>query len=312
MPITDAERLAQPVPVQRQERQRHQKLYELDHPAEPRRRWHFRIDLKVRGVSGVKTVRNTSVSDRSSTSRSAITRWARRSRPGSSRRASTRSPRRIRHHTLAGGPRQQWHCRRQCRQHWPAVRHVHQDHWRTERRPAGARHASTTTTSAGYGRMFSIWRKGRRQSVDRLESQVARHEVLPVADHRAPGLYGFGIPLWDTNTVDVTLTFPPEAHTARLLYCGLGNDAVAGGWRQYFPADAYPDRIAPSDEVLFPALVTGLLTIGVNFFALTADIGHRSRLGHDTQVSLPVTRVAMPSSSRSMPPSRRSQRVRRP
>ena len=81
-----------------------------------------------------------------------------------------------------------------------------------------------------------------------------------------------GIPLWDTNTVDVTLTFPPDAHTARLLYCGLGNDAYGGGWRQYFPADAYPDRIAPTDEVLFPALVTGIVTIGLNVFALATDI----------------------------------------
>ena len=49
-----------------------------------------------------------------------------------------------------------------------------------------------------------------------------------------------GIPIWDTNTIDVTLDFPPDATTARLLYCGLGNDAIDGGWRQYFPADAYP------------------------------------------------------------------------
>ena len=81
-----------------------------------------------------------------------------------------------------------------------------------------------------------------------------------------------GIPLWDTNTVDVTLTFPPDAHKARLLYCGLGNDVYGGGWRQYFPSDAYPDRIAPTDEVLFPALVTGIFTIGLNVFALATDI----------------------------------------
>jgi hypothetical protein len=81
-----------------------------------------------------------------------------------------------------------------------------------------------------------------------------------------------GVPLWDTNTVDVTLNFPQEAHTARLLYCGLGGDIVGGGWRQYFPSDAYPDRIAPTDEVLFPALVTGFLTIGLTAFALFTDL----------------------------------------
>ena len=51
-----------------------------------------------------------------------------------------------------------------------------------------------------------------------------------------------GVPLWDTNTIDVTLNFPKEAHTARLLFCGLGSNLVDGGWRDYFPADAYPDR----------------------------------------------------------------------
>jgi hypothetical protein len=79
-----------------------------------------------------------------------------------------------------------------------------------------------------------------------------------------------GIPLWGTNTIDVTLNFPPGAHTARLLFCGLGSD-INGGWRQYFPADAYPDKIAPTDEVLFAAVITGILTIGLTVFALVAD-----------------------------------------
>jgi len=81
-----------------------------------------------------------------------------------------------------------------------------------------------------------------------------------------------GIPLWDTNTLDVKLDFPPGAHAARLLLCGLGSDINGGGWRQYFPADAYPDRIAPSDEVLVPALLTGVLTIGLTAFALATDL----------------------------------------
>jgi hypothetical protein len=81
-----------------------------------------------------------------------------------------------------------------------------------------------------------------------------------------------GVPIWDTNTVDVTLNFPKDAHTARLLYCGLGSDINGGGWRQYWPAGAYPDRIAPTDEALFAALTTGIVTIGINVFALATDI----------------------------------------
>jgi hypothetical protein len=73
-----------------------------------------------------------------------------------------------------------------------------------------------------------------------------------------------GVPLWNTNTIDVTLDFPQGAHTARLLYCGLGSDIVGGGWRQYFPANAYPDHIAPQDEVLFPAASTTLQCVVVN------------------------------------------------
>jgi hypothetical protein len=81
-----------------------------------------------------------------------------------------------------------------------------------------------------------------------------------------------GIPLWDTNTVEVTLDFPPEATSARLLFCGLGKDLEEGGWRQYFPADAYPDHIAPQDEVLVASLMTGILTIGLTAFALLTDL----------------------------------------
>ena len=82
----------------------------------------------------------------------------------------------------------------------------------------------------------------------------------------------FGFPLWDTNTVGVTLDFPAGAQTARLLYCGLGSDIYGGGWRQYFPADAYPGAIAPTDEVLYSALATGVLSIGMNALALATDV----------------------------------------
>jgi hypothetical protein len=101
-----------------------------------------------------------------------------------------------------------------------------------------------------------------------------------------------GIPLWDTNTLDVKLDFPPGAHSARLLLCGLGSDIVGGGWRQYFPADAYPDRIAPTDEVLVPALLTGILTIGMNVFALATDIDIASAWGAIKKEILEATDLA--------------------
>src|SRR6202034_2342616 len=82
----------------------------------------------------------------------------------------------------------------------------------------------------------------------------------------------FGFPLWDTNTLGVTLDFPAGAQTARLLYCGLGSDIYGGGWRQYFPAGAYPGAIAPTDEVLYSALATGVLSIGMNALALATDV----------------------------------------
>ena len=81
-----------------------------------------------------------------------------------------------------------------------------------------------------------------------------------------------GVPIWDTNTLDVTLNFPLEATSARILYCGLGNDAIDGGWRQYFPATAYPHHIAPEAEVKIAGIITGLLCIGLSAFALLTDL----------------------------------------
>jgi hypothetical protein len=83
----------------------------------------------------------------------------------------------------------------------------------------------------------------------------------------------FGLPLLYSNSLKVTLDFPPGAVSARLLYCSLGADIVGGGWRQYFPPKAYPDgAIAPTDEVQDAALATGVLCIGLNLIALAADI----------------------------------------
>ena len=85
-----------------------------------------------------------------------------------------------------------------------------------------------------------------------------------------------GVPVWGQNHIGVTLKYPEGAHTARLLFCGLGSTLLDGSWRQYFPADAYLDSsgnplIAPTSEVLVPALMTGILTIGMTSFALATD-----------------------------------------
>ncbi|MBO0884575.1 MAG: hypothetical protein J2P17_30430, partial [Mycobacterium sp.] len=80
-----------------------------------------------------------------------------------------------------------------------------------------------------------------------------------------------GIPIWDTNHIEATLKFPNGAHTARLLMCGLGSNILDGGWRQYFPSDAYPDTIAPTGEVLAASLMTGIVTIGLTVISLVSD-----------------------------------------
>ena len=51
-----------------------------------------------------------------------------------------------------------------------------------------------------------------------------------------------GVPLWDTNSINVTLNYPQDAHTARILFCGLGSTLLDGNWRQFFPDNAYPKQ----------------------------------------------------------------------
>ncbi len=98
-----------------------------------------------------------------------------------------------------------------------------------------------------------------------------------------------GVPLWGTNELSVTLDFPPGSHTARLLICGLGADVVAGEWRRYFPADAYPDKIAPTNEVLVAALVTGVITIGLTAFSLAGNLNAATAF---VEIQTPVSELA--------------------
>jgi len=73
------------------------------------------------------------------------------------------------------------------------------------------------------------------------------------------------------NTTGVSLEFPAGAVSARLLYCGLGSSIIGGGWRQYFPGAYSDNAIAPTDEVIYSGLATGLLSIGLNALALVTD-----------------------------------------
>lgn len=70
----------------------------------------------------------------------------------------------------------------------------------------------------------------------------------------------------------MNLNFPSGATTARLLFFGLGSELTGSGWHQYFPAGAYKDRIAPTDEVLLAGLMTGVISMGLTAFALVSDI----------------------------------------
>lgn len=80
----------------------------------------------------------------------------------------------------------------------------------------------------------------------------------------------YGVPIWNTNSITVDLDFS-QAHTARLLFCGLGA-YWDQSWRQYFPADAYPGLLAaPTKEVIFASFITGIFTVGLNVFALAND-----------------------------------------
>ena len=101
---------------------------------------------------------------------------------------------------------------------------------------------------------------------------MARHRELQVRRAALGGQHDPRDPLWNTNYTQVTLDYPEGAHTARILLCGLGHDPQGAGWRQWWPADAYnPSQIAPA-ECTCPALITGIVTIGVTAFCLASDI----------------------------------------
>jgi hypothetical protein len=80
-----------------------------------------------------------------------------------------------------------------------------------------------------------------------------------------------GIPIWNDNSIQVTLDFPDTAHTARLLMCGLGSRGDGAGWPQYFPDDAYIGKTAPA-ECTVTGILTGIVTIGLTAYALASDI----------------------------------------
>ena len=80
-----------------------------------------------------------------------------------------------------------------------------------------------------------------------------------------------GVPIWNDNSIQVTLDYPEGAHTARILLTGLGSRGDGAGWSQYFPADAYQGQVAPK-ECMVPGICTGIVTIGFTAFALATDL----------------------------------------
>ena len=112
------------------------------------------------------------------------------------------------------------------------------------------------------------------------DRDVPRHPPRQLPRPAAAGLHHLGVPIWDTNTIDVTLDFPPEATSARLLFCGLGDNAVGRRLAPVLPGRRLPQRtIAPSDEVLVASLLTGSSRIGLTAFALLIDIDVAATLG---------------------------------
>lgn len=82
-----------------------------------------------------------------------------------------------------------------------------------------------------------------------------------------------GVPVWDQNSITVKLNFPAQATSARVMYCGLGGNILGGGWREYFTEHPYSDReIAPSEEVVIASVITAILCIALNVFALVSAI----------------------------------------
>ena len=136
----------------------------------------------------------------------------------------------------------------------------------------GSRSSCTTTSCAGCGCTSSTWARTTRTSRPTRARRGPDTKYSQSLGLLPQVFTVLGVPLWDTNSIDVTLDFPEGAHTARILFCGLGSNLLDGGWRQYFPSDAYPHAIAPQDEVLFPSLTTGIFTIGLNALALVVDI----------------------------------------
>jgi hypothetical protein len=108
----------------------------------------------------------------------------------------------------------------------------------------------------------------------------------------------FGIPFMENhNYGSATLTFPDGATAARLLICSLGSNRKGPTWRDFFPADAYPDRVNP-DECSVPVLFTSLFDIGIPVMFLAMDVSTatvlqtaRSYLKQDV---MPMVRVLSP------------------
>jgi hypothetical protein len=134
--------------------------------------------------------------------------------------------------------------------------------------------------SAAGGADGSSWREAVTQGLEPLSGALpvtgsnTKYSTYVTEVPDMPTL--FGIPIAEnTNYSEATLTFPAEARTARVLVGGLGHSPDDGGWKNLFPAGAYPDRINPP-ECEHGIIMTSILDIGVVTLFLVMDVGATS------------------------------------
>ena len=97
------------------------------------------------------------------------------------------------------------------REHRAALRHVHHAQ-RAALRQTGPSCGSTTTTSAGCGCMSNTSRPTAPRTCPLNPNASFPNTPNAQSLGLLPQVFTvLGIPIWDTNTIDVTLDFPPEA-----------------------------------------------------------------------------------------------------
>ena len=140
---------------------------------------------------------------------------------------------------------------------------------------------------------------------------MARHPVLPSLGQLPQVFTVLGIPIWDTNTSTHPDLPRRRAHgAAPVLRAGHATPMTGAGASTSRPRVPGRDRAAPRGAVPV-ALVTGILTIGLNVFALAADfavaaswLAPRADRRPISRVTDAVSRSIRTSPRRSRPPRR--------